>query len=112
MSLEKRIDDLIELYYVQLYYESTGDEDTWLAPELNAISEEVGKQEWELKQLRSENARLIEIATEKATRMDELYETLSKVVDGFYNALLIDDVEVLIADARAILNKNNPDGKV
>lgn len=104
MSLEKRIDDLIELHYYDMTKSMTN--------KLNGISVNVGKLEHEVEQLRAENARLTEIAAEKATRMDELYETLSKVVDGFYNAFMIDDVEVLIVDARAILNKNNPDGEL
>lgn len=34
----------------------------------------------ELEQLRAENARLTEIAAEKATRMDELYEALGVIL--------------------------------
>lgn len=66
----------------------------------------------EIKQLRAENARLTEIASEKATRMDELYEALSEMVNtcvslNYDHPYLCDS----ISEAHRVLNKNNPDGE-
>lgn len=58
----------------------------------------------ELKQLRAENARLTEIAAEKATRMDELYIALSEYLEY--------QDDICYWKAVKVLAKNNPDGEL
>lgn len=99
MSLEKRIDDLIEIYY-----EPKRDNDSWLIKPLNYIRIEGRKLEHEVEQLRAENARLTEIASEKATRMDELYLALSEYVEY--------QDDICYWKAVKVLNKNNQDGEL
>ena len=58
----------------------------------------------ELEQLRAQNARLTEIAAEKATRMDELYEALAAVVESHDWG----SHEEIMDTASEVLYKNNP----
>lgn len=107
MNLESRIDELIG-YYCDHY--STQDE-SWLISQFNDISDDVRKLECEVDKLRAENARLTEIAAEKATRIDELYEALNAIMWEAED--LKDDINYCTYNyALSALNKNNPDGEL
>lgn len=74
------------------------------------INFDILKLQVEVERLRAENAWLTEIAAEKATRMDELYEALDELVEDLVLEAYEPSSELI--EAKKVLNKNNPDGDV
>lgn len=106
MNLKNKINEVIN-HYCDHY---SSQDESWLISQFNDISDDAVELECEVNKLRTENARLTEIATEKSTRMNELYESLIDLVTMV--EYIQEDIDFLAyKHALEVLNKNNPEGE-